>query len=342
MRKWLFTAAAILFAAVAAFLYYNYEKPIHILAAGDILLDRGVEKYLDECGYDYSYKDIGEELRKADLAFANLECPLTGKGEPVLKKRKDLIFNGNIQNSKALYDAGFDLLNLANNHSMDQGREGLLDTVKMLEASGIRTLGAGTSRNEAHKPVFIEKRGIRVGFLGYSDFPPEGYIYAEDKADVARPDLKTLGEEVRTAAKECDLLVVSFHWGKEFDHYPGETQLELAHESIDNGADVVIGHHPHVLQGVEKYKGKLIFYSLGNFVFDRQLPQGTDETAAVDISFDRRGWEKVRIIPLRIVDCKPAIAEGQEAADILGRYMTYSDGYGAEMDVVDGIGYIDR
>ncbi|HWQ31129.1 MAG TPA: CapA family protein, partial [Negativicutes bacterium] len=315
---------------------------IHILAAGDILLDRGVDKYLDEYGYDYPYKDIREEIRKADIAFGNLECPLTGKGEAVLKKRQDLIFRGNVQNSLALYSAGFDLLNLANNHSMDQGREGLLDTVKVLEAEGIRTLGAGTSRNEARKPVFIEKRGIRAGFLGYSDFPPEGYIYAEGKADVARPDLKTLGEEVRAAAGECDLLVVSFHWGKEFDHYPGKTQQELAHEAINNGADIIIGHHPHVLQSIEKYKGKLIIYSLGNFVFDRQLPQGTNETAVVDISFDRSGWKKVRVIPVSIVDCKPEIAEGQEAAAILDKYKTYSSGYGVNMKVVGGAGYIGR
>lgn len=342
MRKRFFTAAAILFAAVAAFLYYNYEKPIHILTAGDILLDRGVDKYLDEYGYDYPYKDIREEIRKADIAFANLECPLTGKGEAVLKKRQDLIFKGNVHNSQALFGAGFDLLNLANNHSMDQGRAGLLDTIEVLGDAGIRILGAGTSRNEAHKPVFIEKRGIKAGFLGYSDFPPEGYIYAEGKADVARPDLKTLGAEVRAAAEECDLLIVSFHWGKEFDHYPGKMQLELAHGAIDNGADIVIGHHPHVLQSMEEYKGKLIFYSLGNFIFDRQLPKGTDETVVIDISADRSGWTKARIIPVRIVDCKPVIAEGQEAVGILDRYKSYSGSYGEDMEVVDGAGYIDK
>lgn len=342
MRKGLFTAAAILFIAAATFLYYSQAKPVHILAAGDILLDRGVDKYLDEYGYEYPYKDISEEIRKSDISFANLECPLTGKGEAVLKKRQDLIFKGNTQNSPALYGAGFDILNLANNHSMDQGREGLLDTIEVLEDAGIRVLGAGTSRSEARKPVIVEKRGIRVGFLGYSDFPPEGYIYAEDKADVARPDLKTLGEEVRAAGKECDLLVVSFHWGKEFDHYPGKMQLELAHGAIDNGADIVIGHHPHVLQGIEKYKGKLIFYSFGNFVFDRQLSSGTDETAVVDISVDSRGWKKVRIIPVKIMDCKPVITEGQEAADILCRYKTYSEGYGADIDIAGGAGYIRR
>lgn len=342
MRKRFFAAAAIIFAAVAVFIYCNHSRQIHILAAGDILLDRGVDKYLDEYGYDYPYKDIKREIRKADIAFANLECPLTGKGEAVLKKRQDLIFKGSSQNGAALHGAGFDLLNLANNHAMDQGREGLLDTVDILADAGIKSLGAGKSRSEARKPVFIEKGGVRVGFLGYSDFPPEGYIYDEDKADVARPDLKTLGEEVRADAEDCDVLVVSFHWGKEFDHYPGKMQQELAHAAVDNGADIVIGHHPHVLQGIENYKGKLIFYSLGNFVFDRQLPKGTDETVVIDILADRSGWTKVRIIPVRIVDCKPVIAEGQEAVAILDRYKAYSGDYGEDMEVVDGVGYIDK
>jgi len=303
------------------------------------LLDRGVGEYLEKSGYDYPYSGIKEEIMKGDIAVANLECPLTDNENPVLK-RPDLIFRGSELNVAALKGAGFDLLSLANNHTMDQGREGLTDTIKVLESYGIKTVGAGMSRSEARKPVFIEKGKTRIGFLGYSDFPPEGYMYDEDKADVARADMKSLGEEAKAAREQCDFLVVSFHWGKEFDRYPGDRQREMAHTAIENGADLVIGHHPHVLQSVEEYKGKLIFYSLGNFVFDRQLPGGTDESVIIDITVDRGGWKETRIIPIRIEACRPVIAQGQAAESVLDKYKECSADYGADIDIVDGIGYI--
>lgn len=338
MQKRIIVAVAVIFAA--ATLYY-YIKPVHIIAVGDILLDRGVGEYIEESGYDYPYAGIKEEIIKGDIAIANLECPLTDSGNAVLK-RPELIFKGSKLNGSALKGAGFNLLNLANNHTMDQGREGLTNTIKVLKSSGIVTLGAGMTRSEARKPVFIEKGNTRIGFLGYSDFPPEGYMYDENKADVARVDMKSLGEEVKAAREQCDFLVVSFHWGKEFDFYPGDRQREMAHAAVENGAGLIIGHHPHVLQRVEEYKGKLIFYSLGNFVFDRQLPKGTDESVIIDITVDGGGWKETRIIPVSIEDCKPIIAQGQTAELILDKYKACSKDYVVNIDIAEGIGYITR
>ena len=339
MRKRLIAAVAIILAAAAAISYSYYTKPVHIIAVGDILLNRGVGEYLEKSGYDYPYAGIKEEIIKGDIAVANLECPLTDSGNAVLK-RPELVFKGSKLNGAALKGAGFDLLNLANNHTMDQGREGLTNAIKLLESTGIQIFGAGMTRSEARKPVFIDKGRTRIGFLGYSDFPPEGYMYDEDKADVARPDMKSLGEEVKTAREQCDFLVVSFHWGKEFDSYPGGRQREMAHVAIENGASFIIGHHPHVLQSVEEYKGKLIFYSLGNFVFDRQLPKGTDESVIIDITVNGGGWKETRIVPVRIEDCRPVIAQGQAAEFILDKYKACSKNYGVSIDIADGIGYI--
>ncbi len=339
MRKRFITAVAVVFATAAVLFYYYNTKPVHIATAGDILLDRGVSEYLEKSGYDYPYTDIKGEILKGDIAIANLECPLTDSESPVLK-RPELIFRGSKLNGPALKSAGFDLLNLANNHTMDQGREGLMDTIKVLDSSGIRSLGAGMTRSEAHRPVFIKKGRTGIGFLGYSDFPPEGYMYDEDKADVARVDIKSLGEEVKAAREQCDFLVVSFHWGKEFDYYPGERQREMAHTAAESGADIIIGHHPHVLQNVEKYKGALIFYSLGNLVFDRQLPKGTGESVIIDITVASGKWKEVRIVPVRIENCKPVIVKGQAAEFILDKYRTCSEDYGVNIDVVDGIGNI--
>ncbi len=338
MIKRYFAAAAIIL-AVVVFCHSRYAGPVHIMAAGDILLGRDVDKYLGERGYDYPYTDTKKEIMKADIAMANLECPLTDRGRAVLK-RPDLIFRGNKLNGAALKDAGFDIMSLANNHTMDQCREGLTDTIELLESCGIRALGAGATRSEAREPVFIEKKGKRVGFLGYSDFPPEGYIYDEYKADVARTDMDSLVEEVRAAREDCDFLIVSFHWGKEFDCYPGDRQIEMAHRAVESGADLIIGHHPHVLQGMEKYKGKLIFYSLGNFVFDRQIPKGTDESLIIDITFDRDGFREARAIPVKIENCRPIVAKGQEGELILEKFKAYSGDYGAQINVTGGIGYI--
>jgi poly-gamma-glutamate synthesis protein (capsule biosynthesis protein) len=339
MKKRFIIALLSLIAAATVFFCYYYTKPVHIIAVGDILLDRGVSEFLEEKGYDYPYTGVKEEIIKGDVAIANLECPLTDSGNAVLK-RPELVFKGNKDNGVVLKDAGFDLLNLANNHTMDQDREGLMNTIEVLESSGIRSLGAGVSRSKARKPVFIKKRKTRIGFLGYSDFPPEGYIYDEDKADVARPDMMSLCEEVNAARNQCDFLIVSFHWGKEFDCYPSDRQREMAHAAIENGASLIIGHHPHVLQGAEEYKGKLIFYSLGNFVFDRQLPMEADESVIIDITIYGAGWKEARIVPVRIEDCMAVIAQGQAAELILDKYNAYSKDYGASIDIEDGIGYI--
>lgn len=338
MKKY-FAAVALVVIAAAALMYYCCTKPIHIVAVGDILLSRGVTGYLEERGYDYPYEDVKEEIKKADIAVANLECPLTDRGKAVLKI-PELIFRGSSSNGISLKNAGFDLLNLANNHTMDYDRVGLTDTMKLLENCGVMTVGAGMNRSEARKPVFIEKRGRKIGFLSYSQFPPEGYIYDENKADVARLDMESLSREVRSAKKQCDFLVVSFHWGKEYDNYPSDSQREAAHLSIESGGDVVIGHHPHVLQSIEEYRGKLIFYSLGNFIFDRQSFMGTDESVIIDVSVGRNRCRDIRIIPIRIKDCKPVIARGKEAEALLNKYESYSEDYGVEIIISDGIGYI--
>lgn len=337
--KKLVMSAAIIFFTSAAVYYYNCTRPVHVLAAGDMLLGRDVAVWLEKKGFDYPYGALGKEIRKADIAFANLECPLTDGGRPVLK-RPDLVFRGSTENVKTLKKAGFDILNLANNHTMDQGREGLLETLSLLEEEGIMSLGAGSSRIEARMPVFMERGITRIGFLGYCDFPPEGYIYDEHGADVARPDLKSLRQEVESAGRQCDFLAVSFHWGKEFDSYPGELQRRLAHEAIDSGADIVIGHHPHVLQGVEQYKGKLIFYSLGNFVFDRQLHMWTDESVMLDIAVAGGECKSVRLIPVRIRECRPVIVVGEEAGEVLKRYDSLCDGLGIDIEIRGSTGHI--
>lgn len=300
------------------------EKEVKVHIVGDILLSRGVEDKLNQYGYDYPYTKIRDTLIDGDITFGNLECPITSGGSPVFKSPK-YIFRADASNAYALKNSGFDILNLANNHTMDYGREGLEDTIELLNKENIKTVGAGKDREDARKPVYMSISNTVFGFLSFSSFPAEGYFYLPDRPDVAQVDITKLSEEVKNAKANCDILIVSFHWGREFDNYPGENQKNVAHLSIDSGADIVIGHHPHVLQGVELYKNKTIFYSLGNFIFDKQEPKGTDETIILKLGISNRSIKTIKALPIRIVECQPTIPETPDALRILNNFKKYSE-----------------
>lgn len=331
MKKALLAAVLLLATTSLSWLAFSTNRSTSIILVGDILLDRGVREKISEKGYEYPFSEIKKELKKADIAFGNLEGPITARGIPALKKNT-LLFRGDEENVPELKNAGFTILNLANNHSMDYGREGITDTMKALTQAGLITVGAGTDRASAREPVYIKNSGTIVGFLGYSAFPTEGYFYFKDKADVAQLVLDSLSDEVRKAKSKCDFLIVSFHWGKEFDFYPTENQKKAAHIALDSGADLVAGHHPHVLQSIEMYKGKPIFYSLGNFVFDRQVPPRTDETILIRLNLKGKKLDRVEILPLKISSCRPVKADSDEAAMILQRLKLYSNGLGAVIE----------
>lgn len=311
-------AIGILFAVLTA-----NTKDVTLTLTGDILLDRGVEAYLVREGTGYPYEKVKHILKKSDIVFGNLECPPTDRGIPVLKSR-NLIFRADPSNAEALASAGFNVLNLANNHSMDYGHEGIWDTIKALEDAGIRTVGAGQNSDKARCPLYIKTKDLEIGFLGYSAFPREGYFYFPDRPDIAYIDASAISNEIKSADINCDILVVSFHWGKEFDFYPLKQQKQLARLAVDSGADIVAGHHPHVLQGIEEYGGRYIFYSLGNFVFDRQIPSGTDETVIVSLKINKKGIKKMELIPVRITNCQPEPVSSEDARHILKRLQLYS------------------
>lgn len=300
------------------------EKNITISIVGDILLDRGVKSVIKTKGVNYPYLNVKDIFKKSDIVFGNLECPITNIISP-LTKEKRFIFRADINNVKALKLAGFNLLNLANNHSMDQGREGLISTISNVRTAGIITLGAGIDRKDAHRPVFINKNGLKIGFLSFSAFPTEGYFYSESNPDVAHIN-ENMKQEIKEARSKCDYLIVSYHWGKEFNSFPTKSQKDVAHIAVDSGADIVIGHHPHVLQGIERYKSKYIFYSLGNFVFDKQTPKGTDETLILNLTLSKRSKKNIEIFPAKISNCQPKILKGKDAYELLDKLKLFSKG----------------
>lgn len=269
---------------------------ITISLTGDIMLSRGVQRYLEEYGYDYPYEDVSELFLQDDLTIGNLECPITDNGNNA-NKAKRFLFKADKDNAAALKRAGFDCLNLANNHTMDYMSSGLHDTMVCLDEQGLAYVGA--SENAAlKKPYIFEKHGIRVGVLAYSALPAEGYFFNKDKPTIqyiSTMDFSGMEEDI--AAAECDFLIVYFHWGIEYQPYKSDTQELIAKKAIDSGADFVVGAHPHVLQEPELYKDKYIYYSLGNFIFDKQIPPGTDETLILQLTLDHQGLVSVKEIP---------------------------------------------
>ncbi len=220
----------------------------------------------DSGAYD-PFRMLKRGLAKADLLVVNFEGPLRGRGSPRTDKSAVL------QNQQTAIDfllTGPSVCSLANNHIMDYGREGLVGTREQLTAAGIPFLGAGLNELEAAQPLVLDTQGHRLGFVAFtSDEPNVGAVCAtETRAGCASfEDLSGCLRRVSRLAKEVDLVCVTLHWGHEFHEYPSDEEVRIAHAFVDAGARLVIGHHPHVLQGIERYGDALIAYSLGNFFF---------------------------------------------------------------------------
>jgi poly-gamma-glutamate synthesis protein (capsule biosynthesis protein) len=267
-------------------------------------------------------------LRSHDLALFNLECPASDLGE---KAAKRFSFRGDPAALPALRASGLNVAGLANNHTLDCGREALLDTMRRLSEAGIEPVGAGRNEAEAPRAKVFSVRGVRVAVLAFLAMPVEGIVEAPDRPSVARASEDRVREAIGEARKEAHAVVAAFHWGREFDGSASNRQRALARLAVDSGADLVVGHHPHVLQGVEKYEGKLIVYSLGGFLFDLGRPEAK-RTAALACEITREGIAQVRLVPFVVEGCSPRPAEGAEAAAILERIRFLSEEGGASLE----------
>ena len=293
------------------------SEEVSLVAVGDISYSRGVERVVRKNGINYPFLKIQDYLKSADLVFGNSETPITQGSEiPDF----EMIFRSNPGTEQALKQAGFSILSLANNHTPNFGEKGLKDTFNFLENAGIKYVGAGQNEQEAYQPVYLEKKGIKFTFLAYNDtdIVPAYYEALADRSGTAFMRIDKMTEAVRGAKQKSDFVIVSMHSGTEYTEKPNNSQVNFAHVAIDAGADLVIGHHPHVVQTVEKYKGKFIFYSLGNFVFDQQQSEETKEGLAVKIYFVKSGINKISLLPVVMKNlAQPRMANKKEADKIL-------------------------
>lgn len=296
-----------------------------ISISGDILLDRGVAEAIAQNGAAYPYEGVADLFSQDDITIANLECPLTIAVGGAMKEKR-FVFKADPMSANTLKASGFDALMLANNHTMDYMYEGLADTMEALGSAGLLYAGAGQSRQDI-KPCFIEKNGLHIGILSYSALPLEGFVYDGGSATIAYARagfLDGMREAVAQAAAQCDFLLVYYHWGTEFRHDVSQAQIEIAHAAVDSGADAVMGTHPHVLQGRETYQGAPIYYSIGNFVFDKQIPEGSDEALIVQLTVNTKGILTIEERPVVIDHCQPQLADGLKADEIVANLIRYS------------------
>ncbi len=246
-----------------------------LLFVGDIMLSRDIAGLIKkEQDPLYPFLLIASTTRAADLAFANLENPVSNRGT---RQGSEYSFRAEpVGSINALQYAGFDLVNLANNHIWDYGRDAALDTMQYLRDAGISYIGFGRNYDEANTPVIKLVGDAKVAFLGYTEFYSKA-LWADDRLGLSEFVPDKIAKQIAEIKKsgQADIVVVSFHWGQEYQTKANAMQRHIAHQMIDAGADLVIGHHPHVPQEFEKYENGYIAYSLGNFVFDQNFSPDT-------------------------------------------------------------------
>lgn len=315
-----FSIMLLLLAATAAL-----ADGVVITAVGDIMLAGRAAPTLKAKGYDYAFAGTVAELRKGDILVGNLEAPLAVGGQEFVEKK--FRFKTRPQAADALKRVGFSVLTLANNHMMDYGAEGLAETLANLDRVGISHSGAGATLPEARRETVVTVKGKNVAFLAYSLTYPEEFFATSARPGTALGLDSRVREDVSRVRPAVDYVVVSFHWGAEGKGMPKPYQRRAARTAIDAGADLIIGHHPHVLQGVEQYRGKSILYSLGNFAFG-SMSRTSDRSIIARITLDG-ATQKVEIVPLNVLNSevrfRPTVLGGVRGEEVIRRLNRLSE-----------------
>ncbi|WDF49521.1 CapA family protein [Paenibacillus sp. KACC 21273] len=291
---------------------------------GDVMFSGKVGEKLAKAGYDYPYQYVKGSFTSDDLTVVNLETPVTDSNTTAADKT--YAFKSSPQALPHMAQAGIDAVNLANNHILDQGITGLTDTITQLDQSGIAYVGAGKDSARAYQPVYFDRKGIKIALLGFSRVIPEtSWNAGKNQAGVATAyDATAAQAAIREAKSKADLVVVVAHWGIERSDTLADHQSDLAHTFVDAGADLVIGGHPHVLQGLEHYKGKWIAYSTGNFIFTRSLVEKTWDTGVFQAKCTVNGDCSMQVIPYTAELGQPVPMTSDKAQALLKRLQTLS------------------
>jgi poly-gamma-glutamate capsule biosynthesis protein CapA/YwtB (metallophosphatase superfamily) len=278
---------------------------INLLFAGDILLDGYVGDQIEKYGVNYPFAKVAPVMKKADISFANLETPVSVRGNPADKM---FAFRSKPETLKGLVYAGIDGVTLANNHILDYGQTAMLDTLVHLDRAKIGHTGAGKNISEAFKPYVKTIQGKKIAVLGVSRVlsGPAWYAGTNKAGAASAYTMEPMLNEIRKSAKDNDFTIVYLHWNEEFKDYPEQYARTMAKQMIDSGADMIVGSHSHCLMGIEYYKHKPIYYSLGNFVFNRSTRGGDKTLHSMLLSIEIKGSAvKGKITPVKIIAGQP-------------------------------------
>ena len=305
---------------------------ITVAAVGDIMFDSAPKRLIKAKGGNAPFSALVSQLRGADVTLGNLECPLSVRGHAVAGKT--FTFQGDPRGAKGLQWAGFDLVSLANNHARDYGVSALRDTFQILGRAGLAWAGAGVNRAAAWKPAIIERGGARIAFLAFSEIGPGNFVATGSKPGTAfTSNISAVTKAIKAAHAKADYVIVSFHWGVERSYSPTARQVNDGRAAIRAGADMVLSHHPHVLQGVEFYRRGIIAYSLGNFVFSPGTNAGRD-SMILHASLTPAGVTSVSAEPVYIgSNGRPTPQKGASARRILGIVKRTSNGRGTHVSI---------
>ena len=325
------------------------EKESTLVVVGDMEIDRAEPRN--------TFLEVASYLKAADLRFGGLEASMSRLGAPASGK---IVMRHDPEMVQGYIEGGFDVLAFASNHCMDYGVEPFVETMELLERNGIAYSGAGRNIQEARTPAVIERGGVRYGFLSYVLELLLGWGAGPAKPGVApirqdalygppyvnEEDLEAMIADVERARPRVDFLLASFHWGASQSRTLTLSQQAAAHAAIEAGVDVVVGHHPHIVQGVEVYRGRPVFYALGNFVLDHDHPMflpTARESICLKLTLRGGALSRVAVSPVLIeADGSPRLLGEEEpkSAEILGTVASLSQKLGARIDISGGEGVV--
>ena len=319
------------------------------------------------------FHHVQQSFEQSDILIGNSEYPLTDRGQPWPGKREP-IRRADPHIAQVLREVGFTAVSLSTNHAMDYGVDGIFQTMEALNASGISHAGAGRAAKEAHTPTVIEKKGVRIALLSYTSVFFPGYSATETRPGIATVRVEThyrstpwsfdtpgvplnamtipdpgdvlvMTEDVKLARAKADIVIVAWHWGIPITAgHRGvlSYQRELGHAAIDAGADLVVGHHPHVLQGIEVYRGRAIFHSMSHFAFDAPRVHVEPDSLLVDCVIENRRLAQVRLLPVLFKEnYNPVIANSDDGSDVIRKLERLSAPFGTRLIRSDGQNLID-
>ncbi|MGB2867672.1 MAG: CapA family protein [Bacteroidota bacterium] len=320
--------ASLLYASVLCSQPSDSLRHCTLMAFGDINLGRSVGQWLLNGELEYPFGKMGPLLRSADIVFANLESPLSDQRGETESPSSNVVFCGPPVAASVLHKGGVSVVSTANNHAFDYGLKGLNETIRFLRNEQIAFAGTSEEKTDSmFAPAIVERNGIRVGFLGYTQLVN---IQGEWAGHISLYDGERAEREVRSLKEKADFVVASFHGGTEYADSPDEQSVLQMRALVDAGADVVLGHHPHVPQGIELYKDKLIVHSLGNFVFYQPQFSWTGKSYGLEL-FLKKDGSGTTISSMRLIPFRPSLQPSQnlgerERTDLLVRVKKLSSG----------------